>query len=761
MTSASWATIPTPRHANNRVGLRRLCWLAACLLVLAEGRGLAARPADPGDELGRLAQALRQDASAANYQALERFAGEYADSELSAQASFALGMADFEAGRWQRARERFTAAQASRWLGDAAAVHRARAEIELGALEAARASLQGLFHPDNLWSEAARVLEADRRRRAGQISSAIEWLERQPNLGERPALLFALAEAQRAAGEPLAAAETLHRIYFEFPLSPQAEPSNQLLAELRAGELKGDYPAPSAALRRTRAEKLWALGAYRGARSAYLDLSVRAGEPARTEARLRAVWALYQLGEPEAACRELEKIASVSSELEAEFRAYRVRCALRADNAARVESELSALAAVTPPGQRYAESLLAAGHTALARGDAARAREFYQRLVDAFPSGAAATEAHWKLAWLAYQRRDASAARLLEEHLERFPESSFLPRALYWRARTALAAGAEELARRLLAGLREYAPRDYLTQQAESLVLERRGATGGEASSAGLDSIKLKLPPMSSSKPADLPAAARAPLETATLLERLGFAELAEPLLETTSQRWPHPEVSLAQARLALAQGSYARATEILQRAFPNYWRYSLEELPRPAWETLFPRPYWDVIEREARRQGLDPYLVAALIRQESRFERDAVSSAGARGLMQLMPATARRLAGGPRLSESRLHDPELNIRLGTRFLAELQRRFNGNLEKTVAGYNAGGTRVEGWASQGSYGEPAEFVESIPVTQTREFVYTVLRNYRFYRDLYAPADAQATGGPPVPRAVLASPPPPE
>jgi len=125
MTSASWATIPTPRHANNRVGLRRLCWLAACLLVLAEGRGLAARPADPGDELGRLAQALRQDASAANYQALERFAGEYADSELSAQASFALGMADFEAGRWQRARERFTAAQASRWLGDAAALRTA------------------------------------------------------------------------------------------------------------------------------------------------------------------------------------------------------------------------------------------------------------------------------------------------------------------------------------------------------------------------------------------------------------------------------------------------------------------------------------------------------------------------------------------------------------------------------------------------------------------------------------------------------------
>ena len=162
-----------------------------------------------------------------------------------------------------------------------------------------------------------------------------------------------------------------------------------------------------------------------------------------------------------------------------------------------------------------------------------------------------------------------------------------------------------------------------------------------------------------------------------------------------------------------------------------------MDELPLEAWEIMFPRPYWDLIQREARRQGLDPYLVAALIRQESRFERDAVSSAGALGLMQLMPETARRLAGVRRLSPSRIQEPEFNVRLGTRYLAELLRGFDGSVEKAVAGYNAGGTRVGEWASQGPFREPAEFVECIPVTQTREFVYTVLRNYRFYRDLYA------------------------
>ena len=762
MTPASWATIPTRLRANSQVRLLRLCLLAASLLLLAGSVRLAALPAaDPGEELARLAGALRQDPSPANYQALARFAAAYAESELNAQASFALGMADFEAERWQAARDRFLVGRGSAVLRDHANLYRARAEIEQGALEAARAPLLELFSPENPLNEAARVLEADRRLRSGQASAAVEWLERQPDLQQRPALLFALAQARRAAGNPLAATESLHRIYFEFPLSPQAEAANQLLAELREGELKGNYPAPGEALRRARAEKLWALGAYRGARSAYVDLSVRAGEPVRSQARVRAAWALYQLGEPDAACRELERIGSVPSGVEGEFRAFRVRCALRADRAARVENELAALAAATPRDPWYAEALLAAGHTALARGDAGRARELYQRVVDAFPSGDAAAQAHWRLAWLAYQSRDASASRLLEEHLEKFPESTFLPRALYWRARTALAAGAQDLARRLLAWLRDYAPRDYLAQQAEQWAGDLRGAAGDPPTS-GWELSGLKAARVSAAASAgETPAPVRAQLETAAALARLGFGELAGETLDAAARLWPGPEVTVAQARLALEQGSYARATEILQRAFPNYWRYRLEELPRESWETLFPRPYWDLIEREAKRQGLDPYLVAALIRQESRFEQGAVSSAGARGLMQLMPATARRLAGAPRLPPDRLHDPELNIRLGTRFLAELLRRFDGNLEKTVAGYNAGGTRVEGWASQGAYAEPAEFVESIPVTQTREFVYTVLRNYRFYRDLYAAEDARATGGTSVPRAVLASPPLPE
>lgn len=687
------------------------------------------------EELSQLAQALRQDPTPQNYRALARFAEESPQGELSAQAAFALGMAEFEAGRWTQARERFRAARASRRLRDFAALQRARAELELGLWEAAGETLQPLLSPGNPLRDTARVLEVRRLVGAGRAREAVEWLAAQPEVHHRPALLRALAEAQRAAGESVAAAETLHRIYYEFPLSREAGPSNELLAELRA-ELRSDYPAPSEALRRLRAERLWARGAYHGARSAYLDLSVRAPEPARTEARLRAAEALYRLGSRRVACRELRSVSQVTPALEAEFRAFRVRCALRGGRYWEVEEELALLAAQFRGSRWYQEALQVAGRTTWAQGEMGRARQYYQQLVEAFPNGEAAAEAHWKLAWLSYRTREAAATRILEEHLQHFPHSPFVPRALYWRAQTARAAGARSVAERLLTALRSYAPRDYLAQQAESLLPHLRAGRPAEVSWQPW--LERLLPGSESGAPPapELAPAVQAEVEKASALERLGFVELAAEVLESAARKWPHPELHLARARLVFAQEHYARATEILRRAYPGYWRYRLGALPREAWEVLFPRPYWSLIEREARRQGIDPLLVAALIRQESRFERDAVSSAGALGLMQLMPPTARHLARSRRLSRERILEPELNVRLGTRFLAELLEQFEGRVEMAVAAYNAGGRRVEEWEARDDYREMAEFVEDIPVTQTREFVYIVLRNYRFYRDLY-------------------------
>ncbi len=708
-----------------------LSLLAAALVIFAAP--LAAAEEQPGDELARLSADLRAEPTTRNYQRLARFAERYAESEPSAQANFALGLADLEEKRWGEARARFAAARSSAVLADYAALYQARAQMEHGALDAARQTLHSFSFASSLLAESALALEAEVLGRLGRNAEAVELLQRTPGVRERPAQLYALGQAQRAARDPRGAAETLNLVYYRFPLSSQAEPANQLLSQLRA-ELKSNFPDAGEALRRTRAELLWAQKAYRGARSAYTDLAAKASDPAtRREATIRAAAALYLLGSMKPVCAEIAGIDGSGGAAEAELRSIRARCAVRANDTALAEAELKFLAANFPASEWYEAALLAAGDSMLTRGNQSQARDYYRRLAAAFPDSRAAAEAHWKLAWLAYRGRDRGATGLIQEHLERFPESPFLPRALYWRARLAVAAGQEPLAERLLALLRETAPRDYSSQQGEILEATLQGGPAADdpPDPPWLEQLRLRSRPPASPPLSPLLAAQ---VEKADALARLSLHELAAEGLEAALERQPHPELYLAQARVAYSQQRYARATVLLTRAYPSYWRYRLEDLPREAWEVMYPKLYWDLIVRESRKHNLDPYLVAGLIRQESRFESEAVSSAGALGLMQLMPGTARVLEGR-RVSRQRAFDPETNIRLGTKYLAQLLARFGGNVEKAVAGYNAGGTRVEEWSSE-SFSDSAEFVESIPITQTREFVHTVLRNYRFYHDLY-------------------------
>jgi soluble lytic murein transglycosylase len=717
----------SPAHST----LFLLTFLVAALLVSAAP--LAAAEPQPGEELVRLAAELRADPTPRSYQRLARFAERYAESELSAQANFALGLADFEQKRWADARARFAAARSSAVLADFAALYQARAQMELGALGPARESLHSFSFASSLLAESALALEAEILARLGRHREAVELLEHAPGVNERPALLFALGLAQRAAGHPKSAAQTLNLVYYQFPLSAQAEPANKALSQIRA-QMKTGFPEPSEALRRTRAELLWQQKAYRGARSTYTDLAAKTTDPAvKREAQIRAAAALYLLGSVTPVCNEIAAIAGSGGPAEPELRSIRARCAVRANDFAAAETELKFLAQNFPASEWYESALLAAGDSALTRGNKAQARDYYRRLAAAFPESRGAAEAHWRLTWLSYRGREPDATSLMQEHLERFPESPFLPRALYWRARQAVAAKQEPLAERLLAMLREFAPRDYSSQQGEILEATLQGDPAGDdpPDPPWLEALRRRSRPPESPPLTPLLAAQ---VEKADALARLSRHELATEMLDAALERQPHPALYLAQARVAFSQQKYARATVLLTRAYPAYWRYRLEDLPRQAWEIMYPKLYWDAIVRESRKNNLDPYLVAGLIRQESRFESEAVSSAGALGLMQLMPGTARMLEG-KRLSRHQTFDAETNIRLGTKYLAQLLARFDGNLEKAVAGYNAGGARVEQWSSEG-HTDAAEFVESIPIQQTREFVHTVLRNHRFYQDLY-------------------------
>jgi soluble lytic murein transglycosylase len=169
------------------------------------------------------------------------------------------------------------------------------------------------------------------------------------------------------------------------------------------------------------------------------------------------------------------------------------------------------------------------------------------------------------------------------------------------------------------------------------------------------------------------------------------------------------------------------------------------DEVPAEIWRIVYPLAYRNEIEREARRYRLDPAMIAGLIRQESAFAPDAVSVSNAIGLMQIWPPTAPRLARPLKLtySRTRLFNPEYNLRLGGYYLSNLLAAY-GKPEYALAGYNAGEHRVEEWTTGQTYEELPEFVESIPFTQTRDYVQIVLRNAGLYRRIYPASRASAT-----------------
>ncbi len=156
-------------------------------------------------------------------------------------------------------------------------------------------------------------------------------------------------------------------------------------------------------------------------------------------------------------------------------------------------------------------------------------------------------------------------------------------------------------------------------------------------------------------------------------------------------------------------------------------------------WRVGYPWPHRELIERYARANELDPYLVAAVIRVESSFRAGAISPKGARGLMQIMPATGGWIASQLSIENfhaGRLFEVELNIKMGTWYLRHLIDQFAGNLEVAIAAYNGGRGNIKNWLDQGIWSGERSSIERIPFPETRNYVWRVLRVYAIYQELY-------------------------
>jgi len=328
----------------------------------------------------------------------------------------------------------------------------------------------------------------------------------------------------------------------------------------------------------------------------------------------------------------------------------------------------------------------------------------------------------------------ARAETELAAYGEQFPGEGWADGARYWRARALMALSREAEAAALLATVANGRPNTYYGGRAAT-VLRTLLEAGQPTPPAGPAPSEPRCP--GAVQPPD--AAAGAVLATAADLRQALLPRLAEMLLEFAARRAPD-RVDLALAHLEAAAATGRRAA-IMRTAWRTFGacllRGSAAELA-PLRPLLYPRAYAEQVKTALSGSGVAPDIVFSLIRQESFFDPRIVSGAGAVGLMQLMPDTARAVGKrlGLAIKRSELTDPDINIRLGTAFFLERLSR-TGNLPAALAGYNAGENRVALWnKSLAPLGEEL-FIELIPYTETRDYVRRILANAMMYERLYA------------------------
>ena len=376
------------------------------------------------------------------------------------------------------------------------------------------------------------------------------------------------------------------------------------------------------------------------------------------------------------------------------------------------------------------------------RQEFARAIELYQRLGQEFPTSEQAEASLWQAGWLEYRQRHYQAsATLLHGFEQRFPRSILLPQVFYWQARAVQQSGQQEQAVRLYQRiLWDYASHYYSTQAATSLQ-----AAGGRA--APVATSTLPVTPVSltdagvfATSAPEKPSKAQFHMMRAQELQHLQMYQPAGQEIRALAAVVPTtPAAQYALATLHVDNQQRPAAFKVLNGVVETLSPPEVRGLPRDFWTALYPQLFWPEITQQVSVTNLNPYLVLSIIRQESAFNPAATSSAGARGLMQLMPATAQEVLTKlkrPQEPPTRLHDPQLSVTLGTTYFSGLMQRYQGNVMLALAGYNAGPGRASRWREQWAGVPLDECIERIPLDETRGYVKLILRNLMMYERLY-------------------------
>ena len=356
------------------------------------------------------------------------------------------------------------------------------------------------------------------------------------------------------------------------------------------------------------------------------------------------------------------------------------------------------------------------------------ALDAYSRLIKAAPKSPYADVAAWRTGWRRFDERryeeSYNAFKGLKEH---FPGNRYAMGAHFWMAKIRERQNRPELARKIYKEVAE-ARYWYYSARAKAIL----GITGSELEPKAIQD-------------SELPERQQCPPQVPVLME-LRLYEDAIPQLDRHINTAAFPErncfydLITCYERLAMYDTVRDITEQTLEHAaFVNATRSDLEKLQRK----LYPRYYANAVDKYAKLYNVDTFLVAAMILEESRYNASAVSWAGAIGLMQIMPATGRELAQQlkiRRFRTSMLKQPDINIRMGTKYIADLNSWFDGNPMLVIGAYNGGPGRMKRWVSTKGIKDIDLFVEKIAIRETRLHIKKVIDSYAHYVQIYGKSD---------------------
>ena len=682
-----------------------------------------------------MAQQLIADRTPAAYSGVETYARAHSKEDAGALAWLVVGYARFLDKDCAKAIEPLNRAKPMAGdLGDYIAYYLGTCYLQAGHQAEGLAALANFetTYPDSLLIRDAHVSYANALLTEGRAAEAAEVLQK-GRLPARSDIELTLGKAFAAVDQGAKASDAFSNIYYNMPTSPDADLA---LAELKKLSIATQ---PTAAQRKTRADLLMKGRRYADAADEYRDIAAHATPVDRPAAELALADALHRSGRNGEAKAELTTLPGATPEQMAQRLYILGEIAWATDQNESFYQIVDQLRQTAPTSSWLESALLSTANLHLVHHEYDQSLDAFRELQQRFPRGSKASYAHWKTAWLTLRMgRNDEAKKLFDEQIAAYPTGNETNAALYWRARLAEEDNDSAMARAFYQKLSDRYRNYYYAE----LGRQRMKKLPAGSDSPGQYSLLDRIPPLDHAEKVTLaePPPDDLHYQKAKLLGNGGLVDLAVRELDKAAsddddKSWAPAET----AQLYIDTGHYDRAIEVMKRSVPSYFAVDISTLPRAYWEALFPRPYWPDLKKFSVSNGLDPYLVASLIRQESEFNPIAVSRANAVGLMQLLPRTGKQVArqvSMKRYNPSQLYTPAVNLELGTHYFRGMVDQFGGSFEHALAAYNAGTDRVEEWMGQGKYRDTAEFVESIPFTETREYVQAIMRNTNVYRQLY-------------------------